>query len=66
MSAQEQMEIVNEIARDISEKLGMLTKYGVLSVEDSMKIIIDLNDKHYKWMERKFTPSEIYNFVYGL
>ena len=64
MNAKEQMKFVDEIACDISEKLGVLTRQGVLSFEDSMKIMTTIHDKQMKWMTSKFTSTEIYDFVY--
>lgn len=64
MNVQKQMQIVNEIAGDICENLGALVGQGVISFEDGAEIIRTINDKHIKWMESKFSPSEIYNFVY--
>ena len=64
MTAKEQMKFVDETTCGISTRLGALSREGVLSVEDSMKIIMFINDKQTKWIEGKFTSSEIYDFVY--
>ena len=63
MDAKTKMRMVNDIAGDICENLGKLTRYGVLSYEESVEIIKKVNDKHYKWMQNNFTCNEVYEFA---
>ena len=63
MDAKEQMKFVNEIACDIIRNLGVLTNQGVISFDDSMAIMKIIHDKQIKWMEKKFSSREIYDFV---
>ena len=57
--AKQKMKIVDDLTNDISEKLGRLTGKGVLSVNDSFKIMMIMNDSQYEWMEKNFTEDEI-------
>ena len=58
----EKMKVVNDLAVDISAKLGGLTKYGALSASDAVTIIRTLSDSQYKWMESNFTDEQIVEF----
>lgn len=63
MDAQAQMKAVDNIVTGIIKDLVQLTKIGILSVEDSVKIIRILNDSQADWMEKSFNHSEIVKFV---
>ena len=65
MNTQEQMQLVDETIGDICVKLGTLTRDGVLSHEDSMEIIRLLNGKHLRWMQSRFSYTEISKFLYS-
>lgn len=62
MDAKTRIKMVDDLTNDISEKLGQLTRQGVISLNDSMKIIKIMTDKQCEWMENNFTPSEINEF----
>lgn len=55
--------IINEITEDISQKLGMLTRYGVLSFEDSVEIITTLNNKQCTWLANNATSPDVIDFL---
>lgn len=55
--------IINEITEDISQKLGMLTRYGVLSFEDSVEIITTLNNKQCTWLVNNATSPDVVEFL---
>ena len=55
--------IINEITEDISEKLGTLTRYGVLSFNDSVAIITTLNNKQCTWLSNNAATPDVIKFL---
>ena len=63
MDSMEKMIKVNDCTNLISNTLGKLYSYGVITIEDSSKIITEINEKQYEWMEKNFSFDDIATFV---
>ena len=63
MDSMEKMIKVNDCTNLISNTLGKLYSYGVITIEDSLKIIAEINAKQYEWMEKNFSFDDIAAFV---
>ena len=53
----------NDIISEIAERLGVLTRCGVLTHDDSIGILKLLSEKQYIWMEDNFSTVEISEFL---
>lgn len=66
MNAVETMKYTNNITLDISEKLGVLTRYGILSPAYCQNVIFDMSQMQLRWMNQKFAPEEVSEFMHSL
>lgn len=66
MNVNEDLKFVDDIITDISGKLGKLTGYNVISLEDGISIIRELNEKYSQWMFANFDIADISEFADNL
>lgn len=63
MDAQTKMQIVEELFNGIATTVGALTREGVYTFEEGMKIIKTNSDKQTEWMQNNFSDIDIYQFM---
>lgn len=63
MDAQIKMQIVEELFNEIATAVGALTREGVYTFEEGMKIIRTNSDKQTEWMQNNFSNIDIYQFM---
>lgn len=61
MDAQTQMQIVEELFNRIATAVGALTREGVYTFEEGMRIIKTNSDKQTEWMQNNFSDIEVYH-----